>query len=111
MKTKAPSSMKRFAAARPMPVAPPVMTATLPSSFAMTFLFGFCLWSFGEVPKNPEIGPPESGVECGDAHIGGAKSIRLDERRQLRRSMSAVRNWVALADLSYNHRTYCCTTR
>jgi hypothetical protein len=25
--------MKRFAAARPMPVAPPVMTATFPSSF------------------------------------------------------------------------------
>ena len=30
VKTTAPSSMKRFAAARPMPVAPPVMTATLP---------------------------------------------------------------------------------
>ena len=26
-----------------------------------------------------DIGPPESGVECGSAHIGGAKSIRLDD--------------------------------
>jgi len=25
------------------------------------------------------MGPPASGVECGSAHIGGAKSIRLDE--------------------------------
>jgi hypothetical protein len=24
-----------------------------------------------------EMGPPESGVQCGSAHIGGAKSIRL----------------------------------
>jgi len=31
-----------------------------------------------EVPENLEIGPPESAVECGGAHIGGAKSIRLD---------------------------------
>src|SRR5476651_2359534 len=33
MKTKAPSSMKRFAAARPMPVAPPVITAVFPANF------------------------------------------------------------------------------
>jgi len=25
------------------------------------------------------MGPPASGVECGNAHIGGAKSIRLDD--------------------------------
>src|SRR5579859_5490882 len=35
MKTKAPSSMKRFAAARPMPVAPPVITAVFPFSLFM----------------------------------------------------------------------------
>jgi hypothetical protein len=33
----------------------------------------------GDVPENLEIGPPESAVECGSAHIGGAKSIRLDD--------------------------------
>src|ERR1700704_330295 len=35
MKTKAPSSMKRFAAARPMPVAPPVITAVFPFNLVM----------------------------------------------------------------------------
>jgi hypothetical protein len=35
--------MNRFAAARPMPVAPPVMTATLPSSLFMMFYFSFLL--------------------------------------------------------------------
>jgi len=36
MKTVAPSSMKRFAAARPMPVAPPVITAVFPLSLLMS---------------------------------------------------------------------------
>src|SRR5450755_488249 len=36
MKTKAPSSMKRLAAARPIPVAPPVITAVFPFSLVMT---------------------------------------------------------------------------
>src|SRR5271170_2453618 len=45
MKTKAPSSMKRFAAARPMPVAPPVITAVFPFSLVMTCTF------LGVVPK------------------------------------------------------------
>src|SRR6185295_12370624 len=38
MKTKAPSSMKRFAAARPMPVALPVITAVFPFSLVMSCL-------------------------------------------------------------------------
>jgi hypothetical protein len=33
----------------------------------------------GTVPENLEMGLPASGVECGSAHIGGAKSIRLDD--------------------------------
>jgi hypothetical protein len=28
------------------------------------------------------MGSPEAGAECGDAHIGGAKLIRLDDYRQ-----------------------------
>ena len=80
MKTKAPSSMKRFAAARPMPVAPPVITAVFPFSLSHDLLLsGFRLWLFGDVPESLDMGPPESGVECGSAHIGGAKSIRLDD--------------------------------
>jgi hypothetical protein len=34
--------MKRFAAARPMPVAPPVMTATFPLSFPTITPFDGC---------------------------------------------------------------------
>jgi hypothetical protein len=30
-------------------------------------------------PENLDMGLPASGVECGSAHIGGAKSIRLDD--------------------------------
>jgi len=37
------------------------------------------LWSFGDAPENLNIGPPDSDVECGSAHIGGAKSIRPDD--------------------------------
>jgi hypothetical protein len=32
------------------------------------------------------MGLPPSDIECGRAHIGGAESIRLDGRRQARRS-------------------------
>ena len=48
MNTKAPSSMKRFAAARPIPVAPPVMTATFPSSFPIITPSATCV-AFGTV--------------------------------------------------------------
>src|SRR5277367_3106615 len=85
-----------------MPLDPPVMTATLPSSFPMTSPFRLCPWSFGEAPENLQMSPPASGVECGSAHIGGAKSIRLDDRRRPRRSASAVRNWAALTDIGYD---------
>src|ERR1700689_4445469 len=38
MKTYAPSATKRCAVARPIPLLPPVMTATFPSSLLMIFL-------------------------------------------------------------------------
>jgi hypothetical protein len=47
--------------------------------------------------------PPESAVECGSAHIGGAKSIRLKDGRWLR-SLSAVQNGVKLFKIGYNGR-------
>src|SRR6185437_3158303 len=104
MKTYAPSSTNRLALASAMPLDPPVMTATLPSSFPMTFPSGSIFGSSGDAPENLEIGLPASGVECGSAHIGGAKSIRLDDGRQPRRSVSAVRNWAALAGMGYHDR-------
>jgi hypothetical protein len=33
----------------------------------------------GDAPENLDIGRPGSGVECGKAHIGGAKTIRIDD--------------------------------
>src|ERR1700730_4943439 len=111
MKTKAPSSMKPFAAARPMPVAPPVMTATLPSSFPMTSPSRLPPLVARGQPETLDIGPPGSGVECGNAHIGGAKSIRLDDRRQPPRWVCAVRNWAALVEIGYIEHPYCYTIR
>src|SRR6185312_374653 len=81
MKTYAPSSTNRLALASAMPLDPPVMTATLPSSFPMTSPSRLRLWSFGEAPDNCEMGLPASGVESESAHIGGAKSIRVDGLR------------------------------
>jgi hypothetical protein len=45
----------------------------------MTSPFRLRLWSFGEAPENLDMGLPASGVECRSVHIGGAKSIRLDD--------------------------------
>ncbi|KQV01552.1 hypothetical protein ASD12_03350 [Mesorhizobium sp. Root102] len=70
----------------------------------MTFPFRLCLWSFGKNPESQEISLPGSGFECGNAHIGGAKSIRLDDGRQPRRSASAVRNWTVLVGMGYDDR-------
>src|SRR6201999_4530491 len=42
--TCAPSSTKRLAVANPIPLLPPVMTATLPASFFMIF-FLRCVWA------------------------------------------------------------------
>jgi len=45
----------------------------------MTSPFRLRVWSFGEAPENLDMGLPASGVESRSAHIGGAKSIRLDD--------------------------------
>jgi hypothetical protein len=76
-----------------MPLDPPVMTATLPSSFAMTSFFKFRFWSSEEDAETPEMGLKTSGFQCGSAHIGGAKTIRLDAERAYDPARTAVR-WV-----------------
>jgi hypothetical protein len=48
-----------LALASAMPLDPPVMTATLPSSFPMIFLFSLRLWLFGDAPETLDMGPPE----------------------------------------------------
>src|SRR5688500_13230550 len=82
MKTKAPSSMNRFAAARPMPVAPPVITAVFPVSLFISSNPFFAVpgpWLSREGFESLNIGSLESGGECGIAHIGGAKRIQPDD--------------------------------
>jgi hypothetical protein len=61
-----------------MPLDPPVMTATLPSSFPMTSPLRLRSWLFKEASEALEMGLPASGVEYESAHIGGAKSNRWD---------------------------------
>src|ERR1700733_11207132 len=63
--------------------------------------FSFADVGTASAPENLHMGLPASGVECGSAHIGGAKSIRLDDGPQPQRSVSAVRNWAALVDIGY----------
>src|SRR5579872_5941617 len=70
MKTRAPSSMKRFAAARPMPVAPPVMTATFPSSFPIVTPFGACL-AFSTVIDSKVREATSPGSDLRHASIDG----------------------------------------
>src|SRR6185437_8730969 len=67
MKTYAPSSTNRLALASAMPLDPPVMTATLPSSLPMTFSFSrvgqrLC---FGAAPDGDEDGNVLGGEEAG----------------------------------------------
>src|ERR1700693_2187193 len=45
MKTYAPSAINRFAVARPMPLFPPVTTATLPSSFPLIVIAPYLVLS------------------------------------------------------------------
>jgi hypothetical protein len=44
----------------------------------MTSFFKLRLWSSEEDTETPEMGSPASGVQCGSAHIGGAKTIQQD---------------------------------
>src|SRR3978361_1391626 len=48
--TCAPSSTKRLAVANPIPLLPPVMTATLPSSFFIIFNLSLCADQAGTAP-------------------------------------------------------------
>src|SRR5579875_3354495 len=58
-----------------MPLDPPVMTATLPSSLPMTSPFAalndISVFTF------TELGPAAFGVECETSQIGGAKLHRM----------------------------------
>jgi hypothetical protein len=55
---------------------------------------------FEEASENLDMGLPAARVECGSAHIGGAKSIQLDDGRRRDEWCPPFRNWAALADMS-----------
>src|SRR5262245_60143270 len=54
--TLAPSRVNRIASAAPCPRAPPLMSATLPSSFPMTSPPGFLHMAADAPPSNPDLG-------------------------------------------------------
>ena len=63
-------------------LAPPVMTAVFPFNLVISCSPCFAvsgLWLYGEVPQSLNMGSPEAGGEGGIAHIGGAKTIQLDD--------------------------------
>ena len=65
-----------------MPVVPPLITATLPCNFDMLHPLGFVLPRSVEASENVKMGTRALGVQCGNPHIGGAKSIRWIRRRR-----------------------------
>src|SRR5258708_3936018 len=75
MKTWAPSSTNFFAAARPIPLDPPVMTAIFPLSFDMTQSFALGARPFGERARAVgEFGFQEEASETADSVTPPAKS-------------------------------------
>src|SRR6185437_161319 len=73
-----------------MPLDPPVMTATLPSSFPMTSPFVVSDRPFGD-GVDAYMGPAASGVQCGSSHIGGAKANQASESLRDDMRWSALR--------------------
>src|SRR5580700_5395904 len=63
----APSSTKRLAVAKPIPLLPPVMTATLPSSFFMIFCPSFCVVFVLKFEKHGTV----PGSELREAAVNG----------------------------------------
>src|SRR5579871_6546940 len=78
--TCAPSSTKRLAVAKPIPLLPPVMTATLPSSFFMTFILR-CAWARHGATQGSEL--CEAAVD-GDFAGGHEAAVRRREKGRRR---------------------------
>src|SRR5258707_15488356 len=83
--TWAPSSTKRLAVAKPIPLLPPVMTATLPSSFFMIFYPSFCvLSSFKSLRSTARGTVPRSELRQaavdGDLAGGHVAAVRRREK-------------------------------
>src|SRR5476651_1839380 len=74
--TCAPSSTKRLAVAKPIPLLPPVMTATLLSSFFIIFIFR-CVWTRRGTAPGSEL--RQAAVD-GDFAGGHEAAVRRREK-------------------------------
>src|SRR6476661_9148716 len=72
--TCAPSSTKRLAVARPIPLLPPVMTATLPSSVFMILLFRGLLDCLSSMRRAPD----RRGLEARDCAGSDLRQAAVD---------------------------------
>src|SRR5580704_15171667 len=80
--TWAPSSTKRLAVAKPIPLLPPVMTATLPSSFFMIFCPSFCVVFVLKFEKHGTVPGSElrKAAVNGDLAAGHEAAVRRREK-------------------------------
>src|ERR1700730_7888404 len=94
--TCAPSSTKRLAVAKPIPLLPPVMTATLPSSFFTIFYPSFCVVFDLKFEKHGTVPGSELRQAAVDGDLAGgheAAVVRREEcsrRPELRRITHAL---------------------
>ncbi len=76
---RAKPATKRGVAARPMPVAPPMIPAVFHSVWARGAISLFRRLEpvlLEQASETLELGPPRRGVQCASVHIGGARPIR-----------------------------------
>src|SRR5580692_2408261 len=79
--TWAPSSTKRLAVAKPIPLLPPVMTATLPSSFFMIFYPSFCVVFVLKFEKHGTVPGSELRKAAVNGDLAGGHKT-ADRRRE-----------------------------
>src|SRR5580693_10440548 len=85
--TCAPSSAKRLAVANPIPLLPPVMTATLPSSFFIVFYPSLCVGPGMGQRRGSEL--RQAAVD-GDLAGGHEAAVRRREKGSHRSDLRGI---------------------
>src|SRR5262249_5961861 len=101
MKTWAPSATKRRAVARPMPLLPPVMTATLPSSFFDIGLLRCPCGPFGEREGKGAAWPGGPGPAGSRGLYQAEQALRGDLPRLLAQLVNDLTGRLDLADQAH----------
>src|ERR1700732_5381996 len=97
--TCAPSSTKRLAVANPIPLLPPVMTATLPSSFFIAF-DSFGVWVRRWTAPGSELRQAAVDSDLAGGHEAAVRRREKGSRRpQLRRIAHALERGHRAVDL------------